>query len=212
MYSKSEIKERFNNGVVIDRTGVEMPNVHANNVAEFSLVRTLHYRLLDGMPLTKVNRDLVAAGYSAYEIKVILEETNTFLKDVLGIDIAVHRSSLQSTEHLCGAQLIRIFNEIRVKREIEEQAVISYKGKIYDADTKSIRALQSQMHLNEPMAYWVDADNERIAEFEIEDVSGLLTAIGSRSRDIVNKYTDMKTLARELNDAGDLHKLTTFVI
>lgn len=85
---------------------------------------------------------------------------------------------------------IRKINELKQRRDIEEQTPISYSGYRWDFDDKAIQRINGAIiALGENGTItWTSADDEEIRDVNAEDLRGVISASAIRSNALHIKY------------------------
>lgn len=204
MFSKSEIKARFESGKwPIDRHGNYIDTNPDRNFNETLLPLSLHYRLLAGMTDAEAEQELATTySLSAFEIAFLMRSTKAFIKDVLEIDLEEIRKNKNSTATLCGQLVNDVVAKINEVYERERYEDIQIDGVVFQADQRARESIIGYIAADTAPEYWVTADNKSI-ECDHHMLLAIQEAIVVRDAAGHEKATELKTKARVLSEQRD---------
>ena len=204
MFSKSEIKARFESGKwPIDRHGNYIDTNPDRNFNETLLPLSLHYRLLAGMTDAEAEQELATTySLSAFEIAFLMRSTKAFIKDVLEIDLEELRKNKNSTATLCGQLVNDVVAKINELYERERYEDIQIDGVVFQADQRARESIIGYIAADTAPEYWVTADNKSI-ECDHHMLLAIQEAIVVRDAAGHEKVTELKTKARVLSEQRD---------
>lgn len=212
MYNTSEIKARFERGLVIDRHGFEPDPTHYARGTVRQFTRMCHYAILDGMSEGTLRKELKNMGFSPIEIDETVKETFHFIENILEIDLKAREISRNSTQAIAYRLLDSHVSDINSWYDSKRFEPILFNGRLFDADHKAREALYGVKLSGVAPTYWTDATNHHVQDWTLSKAEKLSQAITNREQELHVQVAAMKSELREACEKAQLIVLQQFTL
>lgn len=207
MLNKEEIKAAFYAGKYVDRYGTIIGDVaDINDYTNVNMVG--HYMLMDGSSPAQVLKALKDMGLSDFEAKFALGEFEAFVRDILEVNLDEHNAMLFSDEAVAGRMSHELTEKLNANFSYAVNEPIEYKEKRWDANSKSIAAMNNAIAFGEKPEYWVDANNDVHNDITIADLKAIVELHRARETKTHALMTEKKSEIRVAMEKQDLHALS----
>lgn len=204
MLSNDEIKARyFEFGNPIDRHGNYMTILAKDDETKQGYCTLLHYHLLNGVSDKAAIKRLREYDLSEPEAQFTLRKAKEFIADVLELPLDEIRKGLTSTVNYLYQEIQPIYLRIAERYEEQRHSNFEFQGVVLQADEKSRGALASYIQADASPEYWLDAQNNRLENFDLAACKAVLAAIVQRDSQLHASMTELKRKIRTLAEKQD---------